>query len=207
MRKFLITSLMFVLTAVIAAPAFAQQTVDPTVGAACSMNSTVRILWAQTGYFMCQPSANGSSTGTIQKVNPGLNTIGLTINYTNATLVATAATSGAVTLITLPAGAIVVNAIVTNKVAFAGAGPLTALTVSIGDSISATAFSGTRDIFAAASATTITVGGSSVQKTTAADAILATFAATGGNLSALTAGSFTVQLTYILPPPTFVVVP
>lgn len=182
-------------------PARAQlQSVDPTVGGACNVVTQQLVLLAQTGYFMCYPSSLGSNVGTYQRVNPGQNSITYLINYNNTTLAGLAATTGSVTLVTLPAGAQMESVAITTKTAFVGGGPLTALTVSVGDSSSNTAFSGTRDVFAAVTATSITVGASAVMTTTAADLVFARFTATGGNLNALTAGSVQITLNYWLPP-------
>lgn len=184
--------------AVFASFSYAQQTVDPTVGGTCSIINPTPFLQAQTGWFYCNPSALASATGTWQRMTPGHNAITYTVAYTNATLVAAAALTADVNLVTLPAGTMIESVLIADKVTWAGAATLT---VSAGDATSNTQFTSTLNLLTTASNSTYVVGASAAMGTLAADTVRLHFIATTNNLSTLTAGSLQVTLNYTLPPP------
>lgn len=119
-----------------------------------------------------------------------------TIDYTDLT--ATAATSKAQALWTLPAGAKITAVNIYHTTAFAGTS-ITAMTVSVGKSGTATHFTATLDIFAAVADSGVleTAMFKSGQKT--ALPVIATFTATGANLTALTAGQVVIEVYYVNP--------
>lgn len=182
----------------LALSAFAQQSVDPTVGAACTTNAFTISIFGQAGYYLCLPTAYGSALGTWQKVNPGINTQSWTINFNNAALIGTAALTKDITLMTAPAGTTVLNATLVSTVTWAGPAGLTA---SVGDAASTTSYTSAQNLFTTASATTFVMSSGPKMTTTAANAINVRFTATTNNLTTLTAGSLTVTLTYVLPAP------
>lgn len=111
-----------------------------------------------------------------------------TVPYTTTTA---AALTQSVTLVAVPAKTVVSGIIIKAATQFGcSACGMTALTVSVGDGTTAAAFSGTHELFSTAVSDTNIKAESGVGYTTAAGYnIVATFTATGANLSALTAGS------------------
>lgn len=202
-RTFRSIVLTIVLTLLASVPAFSQsQSIAPS--GACKVTSTAVLINGPAGLVACVPDSPGSADGTYSAVSvgttTGITTAGYTVNFSNATLDAAATTTADVTLITLPAGATVVGVKAVLVTLFA-APSLSALTVSIGDAVSTTAYSSTLDGFVTPSATTLIVGTAPYKTTTtASNAILARFTSTGANLSALTAGRVDITLSYILNP-------
>lgn len=186
-----------VLSGFLVQPVHAQQSVDPTVGAACTSSSTNPILLAQTGYFLCRPTAFGAAAGTWQRVDPGQNSVTYAIAYNNSTLAAAAALTADVNLVALPAGALLESALLATKTTWAGTATLTA---SVGDSTSATKFTSTQNLQTAASSTTFVVSASAAIGSLTADTVLVHFIATTNNLTSLSAGLLWVTLNYFLPP-------
>jgi len=81
--------------------------------------------------------------------------------------------------------------------AFTGTGPLTALTVSVGNSISNTQFTNTQDIFQATGDTVLLeTGGLFKCGQITPSQVFARFTATGGNLNVLTAGSVDIYVMF-----------
>ena len=94
---------------------------------------------------------------------------------------------------TSPAGTLIDRVIIRCDTTWAGTGPLSALTCSIGDGSSATRWVNAQDVFTAGVyvPVTPTVISSGVM-TSAADTVDMVLTATGGTLANLTAGQFTV---------------
>lgn len=186
-----------ILIAICSIGLFAQQSVDPSGN--CNPNNQPNIILGQTSYFACYPTALGAATGTWTAVSPGVNTVSYRINFSNATLIGTAGTSAAVTVFTLPAGATVIASKLTLNTQFTSSGAMSALTVSLGNATAATTFNAALNVWVAATNTTFNLNTAPRASTQAADAVLATFTATGANLTTLTAGAVTVTVTYVLP--------
>lgn len=192
--------------ALIGTNAIAQQTVDPS--GTCINDSRVTIISGQLGFYGCVPATAGAATGTWQLIGvntPVGTTVGYSITYLNTTIHA-ATTSAVVSLPALPAGATIVGvkiALITKPLGTS----LSALTVSVGDSTSATAYASAYDTFITVSNTTVSSAGAAY-KITGKTAVtpLVTFTSTGCNMSALTAGSWQVYITYVLTPPSLTTV-
>lgn len=184
----------------------AQQTKDPS--GTCTTESKVVIIAGQTGFFACVPATAGAATGTWSLIavnTPVGTTVGYTINFSNATIAA-ATTTAAVSLPALPAGATIVGVKIAVLVKPA-ATSLSGLTVSVGDSTSATLYASAYETFVTVSNTTVSTTGTAF-KISGKTAVtpLVTFTPTGANLSALTAGQWQVSVTYVIPPASFVTV-
>lgn len=82
-------------------------------------------------------------------------------------------------------------------VQFAGAGPVTALTVSVGNSISATQFTTAFNIFAAPADTTGQETAMFKSGQLSGNVVSAFFTATGGNINGMTAGSVDIYVWYL----------
>ena len=103
-----------------------------------------------------------------------------------------AVTSGAITLFALPAAGVIHAVKVKHSAALAG-GSLSAATVSVGISGTATKYSSAYNVFAAASATAMQVTGTiGVESQAATKDIIATVTLTAANANALTAGAVDV---------------
>lgn len=116
-----------------------------------------------------------------------------TISFTNAAFIAKSATPD-ITLFSLPAKHKMLGASVKHSVLFDdGTGPMSAATVSVGDSSGATAYTAAFDIFQAVSATTYQDTSLFKSTTSVARDVLARFTSTGSNFgvtaSAITAAS------------------
>jgi hypothetical protein len=210
MKNFVLVIALAALVALMPASLTAQQTVNPS--GACRMDSQVRFIHAPGGIYMCLPSSAGAATGTWTLIDMGtvgstmgMVTVGYTINYNNATL-AGSTTTAAVSLPALPAGAVIVGCRI-EVMTKPAATSLSALTVSIGDSTAATAYSAAYDTFVAVSNTSLAMG-TPAYKITGKTAVtpLATFTPTGANLSALSAGQWKITISYVSYPASFTVV-
>lgn len=180
--------------ALAALPAIAQQTVDPS--GSCTVSSFNPTITAQTGSFVCYPSALGSNSGTWVKINHGINTASFQVSYNNTTLAGTAALTANVALVTLPAGSVVLHARIKPTVQWAGTATLTG---SIGDASGATAYTATQDLKAAVANTTFVQNTAPKITTEAGAGVLINFVATTNNLNVLSAGSLVATLVYALP--------
>jgi hypothetical protein len=111
----------------------------------------------------------------------------VTIAYT---AISTASTTNTVTLLALAARQMVAGLVIKHSTAFAGTS-ITALTVTVGDSVGGTTFYSDAlfSLTQAVSNTTFLVSNVQALASFAGSNLTATFTATGANLSALTAGS------------------
>lgn len=117
----------------------------------------------------------------------------------NDPLVAVAAASATITLFTLPANAIVLATRTKHSVAFAGTS-ITDMSFVVGISGTTNMFATDLDVDAAVAATTLVqLGIPTAAVTAAAIDVIATIGSTGANLSALTAGSVTVDMLIAVP--------
>jgi hypothetical protein len=105
-------------------------------------------------------------------------------------------TSQAITLFTLGAGSKILGVEVKHSVAFSG-GTINAMTVSVGNASSATAYTSAYDIYQAVLNTNLQETALFKAGTAAAVDVLATFTSTAGNLVAATAGSVDIKVLYL----------
>lgn len=179
----------------IPAPAMAQQTVDPTIGASCTIGSAEVAIIAQTGTFICFATA-GASTGTWRKSGQ----TGMRVAYA---LYNFAVDGGAIATITpavnstIPANAIIIGGILNPTTALTSGG---SATIAVGTA----AGSSTSALKAATAVASYTIdalmptvpvftAGSSV-KLSAAGAITITVA-----VATLTAGVMEIMVFYVVP--------
>ena len=123
------------------------------------------------------------------------------VTITHADLTA-GATTQAINLWTLPAGAKVIGSYVKHSEAFAG-GSISAMTVSVGKSTGgATFYTAAFDVYQAVAATTFQDTDQRESPTTAADVVTANFTSTSDNVVNATAGSVLIRLTveYLVAP-------
>ena len=122
-----------------------------------------------------------------------------TVAFTDLT---TASTTEAEVLFNLPARGVITGLKVKHSVAFTGTGPLTAMTVSVGDTAPAddVAYTSTFDIFAAVSNALDQDTPFFGSSTFVADDVQANFIATGGNMDDLTAGSVNFMVCWAVLP-------
>jgi hypothetical protein len=97
----------------------------------------------------------------------------------------------------IPAGGLMLGVRIHHTVSFAGGGPLTAMTVAVGNAGTANFFAPAFDIFQAAANNTLQETALFKAGTVAAVPVTVTFTATGGNLSQLTAGSVDIWLYWL----------
>jgi hypothetical protein len=117
-----------------------------------------------------------------------------TIPYTDLTTVGTAHTS---TLFNLPKFGKVLGVCIKHSVAFAGAGPMSACTVSVGVAGTVALFASAFNVFQAVADTTLQNSAGFLSSSEAETAVIATWASVGGNFSAATAGQVTIRVLYM----------
>ena len=177
-------------------PVYGQQTVDPSGSCSIDSNASRQIVEGQAGTYYCKPSAVGSSTGTWTLMTLGtLHITNKRINFNTAALIGTAGLTFDQNIVTVPAGAAVLFARITNNTTWAGT---TTLTASVGDSTSPTKYTATIDLKVAAGTTTFVLNTAPQQSSTAATTVSVRFTSTINNLTLLTAGQLDVQVVYVL---------
>lgn len=124
----------------------------------------------------------------------------LVFNVTDSDSEWTASTSQVRAMGTLPAGAFILGYSVELAEAFTGTGPLSALTVDVGTAGDADSIIDGADLFTAAvdGKASDAPAGIHSQGRYGGGTLNATFAATGGNLNALTAGDATIRVVYVV---------
>jgi hypothetical protein len=99
-------------------------------------------------------------------------------------------------LTNLPANIVIEHVRVVGRAAWAGAGPLTAMNIKLGDGTTTDFYTSNVDLFAGATVLQDTAPNKG--KKAAGTKITATFTGVGGNMDALTAGSCDVYIVYRL---------
>lgn len=143
-------------------------------------------------------SINGSVQGSSGNVYAVVQKATATIGFAQLTAAATTQTIAPASFL-LPAGARVIGREINGTAGFTG-GALSAMTIGVGDGVSANDIVSSQSVFTAVGLVAGTSGTNPQPSYAAQTQVNVLFTATGANVNAATAGSVTIDLLYVIEP-------